>query len=252
MSALSNGRLACDDSAPKKVPTSAQSRSNKLRFLNMIKLVVFDWDDTITSGSSEGYYACYEAAISESGIQKTSEEVKEKVRELWGRPHRDVIEHIIGAENPLLDKVSKFYEDSIFTNTFSGTLSLIPGAKEKLKELKNSYQLAIATGMDGVLFREHVIPRFGMQDFFSCIVSSTELPDSSRGKPYPDMLFKILQELEVQPNEAIMVGDAKGDVLMARAAGVRPIVVLTGQLTEIEAKALGVTDILADITALNL
>ncbi len=218
----------------------------------MIKLVVFDWDDCITSGSSEGYYACYRTAVAKAGIQKTPEEVKEKVRELWGRPHRDVIASIIGAENPLLDTISKFYEDCIFTDTFSSALSLIPGAREKLEELRNSYQLAIATGMDGTLFREHILPHFGMQDFFSYIASSSELPDSSRGKPYPDMLLKVLQELKVQPQQAVMVGDARVDVRMAQAAGVRPIVVLTGQLTKEEAKALGVIDILPDVTALSL
>ena len=218
----------------------------------MIKLIILDWDDCITKGSSEGYYACYEAAIAKAQIQKTPEEVKEKVRELWGRPHRDVIGSIIGVDNPQLDEISRYYEDLIFTNTFSSHLSLIPGAKEKLEELRKTYKLAIATGMDGVLFREHILPRFGMQDFFQYIISSSELPDPSRGKPFPDMVLKILKELGISANEAVMVGDAKGDVLMARAANVEPVVVLTGQLTKEEAVELGVLKIMPNVSQLQV
>jgi phosphoglycolate phosphatase len=217
----------------------------------MIKLVVLDWDDCITRGSSEGYCACYGAAVAHAGIQKDSDEIRVRVRELWGRPHRDVIASIVGLENPLLDSISEYYEQCIFTDTFSAPLELVPGAKEKLEELKKTYQLAIATGMNGKLLQEQMLPRFGMEGLFSSIVSSSELLDSSRGKPYPDMLLKILKELGVLPEEAIMVGDAKGDVLMAQAAHVRPVVVLTGQLTQEEAQLLGVDVIIPDITYLN-
>jgi HAD superfamily hydrolase (TIGR01549 family) len=218
----------------------------------MLKLVVLDWDDCITRGSSEGYYACYGAAIVKAGIERSPEEVQGGVRELWGRPHREVLAYIIGSDNPLLDAVTKYYEEFIFTDTFSSNLSLIPGAKEKLEELRTTYKLAVATGMNGTLFREHILPMFEMQDFFSCIMSSSELSDPSRGKPFPDMLLKILEALDIRPNEAVMVGDAKGDVLMAQAAGVEPIVVLTGQLTRKEAEQLGVTHIISDVTKLNL
>ncbi|MDB5264704.1 MAG: putative phosphatase related to gph [Parcubacteria group bacterium] len=218
----------------------------------MIKLVVLDWDDCITRGSSEGYYACYTAAIKHLGVEKDPDEIRTKVRELWGRPHRDVIASIVGDKNPLLNSISEYYEQCIFTNTFSAALELIPGADEKLRELKETYQLAIATGMNGTLLREQILPRFNMEGIFSTIASSSELPDPSRGKPYPDLLLKILKELTILPEEAVMVGDAKGDVLMAQAAKVQPIVVLTGQLTEEEAKDLGAETIIPDITYLDI
>lgn len=217
----------------------------------MLKLIILDWDDCITKGSSEGYYACYEAAIAQVGIKKTPDEVRKVVRNLWGRPHREVIASIIGTDSALLDVASREYEKLIFGDTFSSHLTLISEVREKLKELRNIYQLAIATGMDGALFREHILPRFGMENFFSCIVSSSELLNPSRGKPYPDMLLKILESLSIKPEEAVMVGDAKGDVLMAQAARVRPIVVLTGQLTREEAAWLGVQYVISDVSMLQ-
>jgi phosphoglycolate phosphatase len=104
----------------------------------------------------------------------------------------------------------------------------------------------------GQLLREQLIPRFGLQNIFSSIISSSELSDTDKGKPYPDMLFKLLKEIGIPPEDAIMVGDAQGDVRMAQAAGVLPVVVLTGQLNREEAVALGIKHIIQSIADLPL
>ncbi len=90
------------------------------------------------------------------------------------------------------------------------------------------------------------------EQLFCQIISTYDLLDQSRGKPYPDLLENILKAQNVNPDEAIMVGDAEGDVRMARAAGVRPIVVLTGHLSEQQAKELGVKDIIPTVADLEL
>ena len=55
---------------------------------------------------------------------------------------------------------------------------------------------------------------------FDCIITSYDLPDPERGKPYPDMLQILLGRLNVLAQNAIMVGDAEGDVRMAQTAEV--------------------------------
>jgi len=60
---------------------------------------------------------------------------------------------------------------------------------------------------------------------FDSIVSNN--PDACiRQKPYPDSLLICLQDLGVKSNETIYVGNSKEDVDAARAAKVRPVVVL--------------------------
>ena len=216
----------------------------------MLKLIVLDWDDTIVRDSSDAYYHCYATAIEQNGIVKDFETVKEQVKKLWGRPHEVVIESIIGSEQPQLKDVISSYEQLLFTDSFSGTLSLIDGAKDALQLLKEKYILAIATGMNAVPLKERLIPQFGMEGMFSAIISSSQLPDPARGKPYPDMLLKLLKDFNVQPSEAIMVGDATTDVFMAQAAGVLPVLVLTGQLSAEEASSLGLQYILPTIAEL--
>lgn len=64
------------------------------------------------------------------------------------------------------------------------------------------------------------------------------------------MLLKLLEDFNVEPSEAIMVGDATTDVFMAQAAHVLPILVLTGQISAEEAPSLGVQYILPTIADL--
>ncbi len=218
----------------------------------MLKLIVFDWDDCIVQGSSEAYYATYAAAIKEHGIEVDLDTVEKQVRALWGRPHRLVIESIIGIGHTKLTDVVHSYERLVSSDFFFQHLSLITGAKEALLMLKDDYKLAIATGMNAVSLKERLIPHFDMEGIFSSIISSSELLDPGRGKPYPDMLLKLLKDFNVSSSEALMVGDASTDVLMAQAAEVRPIVVLTGQLTKEEAEQLGVRDVISSVASLPL
>jgi phosphoglycolate phosphatase len=215
-----------------------------------LKLIVLDWDDTIVKDSSDAYYHCYATAIEQNGISRNFEIVKDQVRKLWGRPHEVVIESIIGSEQPQLSDVIHSYEQLLSTDSFSNNLSLIEGAKEALLSLKDTYKLAIATGMSAVPLKERLIPHFGLEGIFSSIISSSQLPDPSRGKPHPDMLLKLLKEFDVDPSEAIVVGDATTDIFMAQAAGVLPILVLTGQLSREEGAALNLPYILPTIAEL--
>lgn len=150
----------------------------------MLKLIVLDWDDTIVRDSSDAYYHCYATAIEQNGITRDFETVKNQVRKLWGRPHEVVIESIIGPEQPQLNNVIRSYEEFLFTDSFSSHLSLIDGAKEALLLLKDKYKLAIATGMNATPLKERLIPLFGMEGLFSSIISSSQLSDPARGKPY--------------------------------------------------------------------
>jgi phosphoglycolate phosphatase-like HAD superfamily hydrolase len=55
--------------------------------------------------------------------------------------------------------------------------------------------------------------------------------DAGRHKPAPDILLLALRRLDVQPAEALYVGDMAVDIQTGRAAGVRTWVVATGSDT---------------------
>ncbi len=57
--------------------------------------------------------------------------------------------------------------------------------------------------------------------------------DSGFGsKPQPGMLHAFAERFALAPAEVVMVGDSRHDLIAARAAGMRPVAVLTGLATE--------------------
>jgi phosphoglycolate phosphatase-like HAD superfamily hydrolase len=52
--------------------------------------------------------------------------------------------------------------------------------------------------------------------------------DVTRRKPHPEVVLRCLDELELEPGEAVYVGDSQIDIEAGRAAGLRTVGVLTG------------------------
>ncbi len=216
-----------------------------------IKLIIFDWDDVFTLGSKEGYFKCYHETLSELGIKLEPEEEKKRILAKWGRPHQEELKELLKEHPDLWEKSFKIYEEKLFGDAFIDCLSLVPGSNELLKRLKKEYILCVATGIHPKILKERVIPKFGVPEVFSQIISAYDIDDPEKAKPHPYVAQQILGKQKIEPGQAILVGDAEHDVLMARAAGIEPVVVLTGHLSGEEAKALGVKYIIEDVTRLE-
>jgi HAD superfamily hydrolase (TIGR01509 family) len=52
--------------------------------------------------------------------------------------------------------------------------------------------------------------------------------DTTRKKPHPDPILKVLDNLGTLPGDAIAIGDAPGDIVSAKSAGVFAIAALWG------------------------
>lgn len=214
----------------------------------MIKLIIFDWDDVFTKGSTEGYYKCYHEALLSVGINLSPEEEIKRIKPNWGSTVDKVIAGLLKDNPELQDEIVSKYDEILFGETFVNSLSIVEGAPELVRRLEGNYKLAIATGVNPQLLTEKIMPKFGIPQIFTQIESVYNVPNPDMGKPHPYMVEQILAEQKIKPEEAVLVCDAENDVLMARAAGIKPIVVLTGHLKDAEAKALGVEHIIPDIT----
>lgn len=218
----------------------------------MLKLIVFDWDDVITIGSKEGYMKCYHDALVEVGVFLDPEEERKRILAKWSTPHREKFQRWLLKEKPeLLDRACALYEKKLFGGTFVNELIINVGTVELLHLLHSRYILCVATGMDPRLLKEVVVPKFRIPNVFGQVISTYEIDDPEKHKPHPHILESIMKKQNALPAETVFVGDAKDDVLMARAAHVEPIVVLTGHLNRKEAEELGVKYIISDLTKLE-
>ncbi|MFA5770390.1 MAG: HAD family hydrolase [Patescibacteria group bacterium] len=217
----------------------------------MIKLIIFDWDDVITIGSKEGYFACYRKAINSVGVYLSPEEEYKRILLKWGKHYREEIKELLIEHPELVDEACKVYEREFWGNTFIKSLKILNGTNKLLLRLKEKYLLSIATGNQLKMIKEIIMPHFKIPDVFSETVSSCDIEEVAKMKPHPYMLEMIMKKLKVLPEETVFVGDAVSDVKMAIAAKVSQIVVLTGQLNKEEALNLGVKNIVDNITLIE-
>lgn len=218
----------------------------------MIKLIAFDWDDVIILGSKQGYYNCYRETLKELDVVLDEKEMDIRIRRKWGQPFRIELTELLQERPQLIDKACDiFYDNKFQGTTFVDSLKEVEGVNELLLRLKNKYKLAVATGNTLDMIKYKIIPKFGIPDVFSQIVTAHDDIPEGKSKPDPYMLQLIFEKQGVLPNEIIYVGDADNDVLMAQNAGVIPVVVLTGHLSRSEAEKLGVKYIIPDVSKLE-
>ncbi|MBI2990145.1 MAG: HAD family hydrolase [Candidatus Magasanikbacteria bacterium] len=216
----------------------------------MITTIIFDWDDVITLGSKEGYFACYHKALEGVGVVLPPGEEQKRILAKWGETHRDELGELLREQPQLLDRASEIYEKELFGDTYVDELFILDGTAEVLKTLSLSYKLGVATGIHPGMLYKRVIPRFHIPDVFSEVLSSYDIPDPSKRKPDPYTALALMRRLGSKPEETVVVGDAKNDVLMAERSGCVPVVVLTGHLNKKQAEELGVRYIIPDLRSM--
>jgi beta-phosphoglucomutase-like phosphatase (HAD superfamily) len=159
----------------------------------MIKLIIFDWDDVITLGSKEGYFACYHKALEAVGVSLPPEEEYRRILSKWGKTFRTELTELLKEHPELVDKACDVYHEEYWSGTFVKSLKILPQANELLTHLSQKYILAVATGNTHKMLSE-IIPYFNIPNLFSQIVSSHDLLDQEKAKPHPYMLEVIMKQ----------------------------------------------------------
>ena len=109
-----------------------------------------------------------------------------------------------------------------YTKNHEIELVLYKGIKELLEMLKaQGKKLAVATNA----YRGSTIESLTYLKVYHLFDSIACYDDVLQGKPHPDMLFKILDELDMTVEESIFIGDGPRDEMAAKAANMDYIMV---------------------------
>jgi putative hydrolase of the HAD superfamily len=212
----------------------------------MIKAITFDLWNTLLEDkhfTAPRLQATTEA-LNDFGISRTPEEIREAYRSAarayrreWEEDHRHMtIDRRIRLmfQEIHVEPEEGFIRDVI--NRFEGCFlenppALKAGVEETLNALTGRYRLGIIsdTGITpGTLIREYLGQRGLLHQFVSFVFSD----ETGYCKPHPIQFEKALRELEVEPYEAIHVGDLKRtDVAGAQAIGMKAVWVQTDEKT---------------------
>jgi putative hydrolase of the HAD superfamily len=103
------------------------------------------------------------------------------------------------------------------------TLIALPGAGETLAAVHGEFMTGLLSNTRQSTTRHlgKALSRLGWDGFFDAVLTSTDLGTE---KPAEQPFRRILQDLDVQPGQAVMVGnDLTADILGAQAVGMSTI-----------------------------
>jgi len=184
------------------------------------KLLIFDWDGTIIDSQAHIVY-CMREGIKDAGFEP---------------PDDDAIGHIIGlslerAAEILLPQctaeevahIALQYRQHFFA-TGAESSDFYEGAEAVLQHCFDAgYYMAVATGKSrrGL---DSVLKAFDLERLFHI----TRCADETASKPHPMMLEEILTDLDLMPDDALMIGDTTYDMNMAHNAKMDSMAVTYG------------------------
>lgn len=181
----------------------------------MIDTLIFDFDGTLMDTNNvivQSWQQVYRKYTGHDGDT-------DYILSTFGEPLEESLENAF-PDVPLEETVNTY-------RTWHGEhywdmIELFPGITEMLKEAKaRGYRLAIATSrLKETLFLG--LDKYNLTDLFDTIVTVEEVANH---KPEPDCILKVLEELDVPPEKAAMVGDSRLDMMCAHNAGVKAILV---------------------------
>lgn len=204
-------------------------------------LCAFDFDGTLGDSKS----VCYKALKLYSYQKGLKMPTHPDMDRVFGNPNPPIIFEGWGDLEGFKKHLLNVYEmtDGLICDQPSDT-PLFPGIQDLLDDLTKDFVLAIVTSR--ALKPIHaLIKHYNIASYFKTIRSDQDLIDRGyRGKPHPDKLNCVLEEMGCQPEKTVMIGDTLMDMVMAKSAGVKAIGVSWGYNNEMILKDHG-----ADVVA---
>jgi 2-haloalkanoic acid dehalogenase type II len=181
-----------------------------------IKAVVFDFWDTLCPATID--FVHFKSLIKEQGIKmedfiaRYEKAVQTKNYDSFDKLRDDFFKEFSSLDQETLDK--ELYE--LYHNRFD-KIYFFKNTKETLSKLREQgYKLGLMTNTES-LHAKKIEEQLNLKKYFDFLGYSFEMNSI---KPNPKVFEKVLLELKVKPNEALMVGDSlRSDIAGAKSVG---------------------------------
>ena len=181
--------------------------------------IFFDLDGTLTD-SAPGIIHSVQYALKKYGIEAEENDL----RSFIGPPLVHSFQERFGFEHDKALEAVAYYRE-YFTAGGMFENSVYPGVEEMLQKLKeDGLMLAVATSKPE-LFSKQILEHFALTRYFDFIGGAAM--DETRTTKV-EVLSYALQELQVDPAKAVMIGDRENDMEAASLLGTESIGVLYG------------------------
>lgn len=186
-----------------------------------IKLIIFDLDGTLVN-AYPAIIRSFNYTMRKLNYSKQSATIISRAVG-WG--DKNLLKPFINLKD--LKKALKIYRRHHKMSLLKDS-RLFPGVFKVLSYLKKKgYKLAIASNRP-TKFSWILIRHLGLERYFDYVLCADRLRHI---KPHPEILNKIMQRFQVEPKQALYVGDMTIDVQAGKRAKVKTIIVITGSST---------------------
>jgi HAD superfamily hydrolase (TIGR01509 family) len=183
---------------------------------NMISAVIFDLDGLLAD-TEKLHLRSYKTVFSKIGFELSDEEYANH----WIRDGQGT-DAFIAKKNLSVDPdVVRRDKARVYKKLVSLSAELMPGARELLCDLKGKKTMALATSSHPKDAHE-VLKALDIEDFFSCVAAKFSV---ERIKPFPDIFLYVAKEMNIPPENCLVLEDAEKGILAADAAGMKSIAV---------------------------
>ena len=183
--------------------------------------VLFDLDGTLVD-TVDAFYQLARQTGAEFGLEVSRERMYQTLNHgisYWDHVVPETMEDRPAMIKKLNNRAMELWPDLIKDNAgaFSGVVETLSGLKTA------GFALGIVTGSGE--WSLDLLFGLGVADMFDAVITGY---DVKKRKPDPEGLNKCLKRMDVEPGDAVYVGDSVIDMQASHAAGVLPIAVLTG------------------------
>jgi len=183
--------------------------------MKKIDTVLFDFDGTIMDTNNV-------IVMSWQHTFRTLENREEDVAVLaqtFGEPLEYTLRKFF-PEVPVEESIEIYR--SFHRDNFGELINLFPGMKELLAEVKaRGYKTALVTSRVGDTTQQGM-EKYEIAEYFDAVVAAE---DTTKHKPDPQPINAALEKLGSKAENAVMLGDTLFDILCARNAGVKSVLV---------------------------
>ncbi|MFT7505443.1 MAG: phosphoglycolate phosphatase [Gammaproteobacteria bacterium] len=175
--------------------------------LSKVSHIIFDWDGTIMDSAGK-IVNCMQKTAKKANLPIPTDK---QVEHIIGISLLPAVQQLFGISVTKAQEVCGYYKQ-IFIEQDQTPCPLFAGAHELLSVLAQNYTLGVATGK----------ARRGLHRAFdstnsAAYFSDSRCADEAASKPSPDMLLQLLNKWQIEPYQAVMIGDTVYDMQMAEA-----------------------------------
>lgn len=180
-----------------------------------IKAIIFDSDGTLLD-TRQLIFEGFKTVLKNHGLDHLATD--QYIRQRLGKPTAETFEQIIAGHGTDLNPKELAHELDEVQNASTHFIKPYPHTKEILETWKgNGVKLCLfSSGYDHMITRNFTAA--GIPEIWELMDAVVTADAGLAHKPEPDAILELLRRVDVQPEDAIVVGDHAYDIIAGKRA----------------------------------